>query len=129
MVSAKIESELAQMDNEEAAEMMESLEITQTGLNTIIQRAYQHLGLMSFFTCGPKEAHAWSVRMGTKVAQAAGTIHSDMERGFICAEVYHCDDLISQGSEAALKSAGKIRTEGKEYIVADGDVMLVRFNV
>lgn len=129
VVSAKIEAELAQMNDDESAEMMESLEITQTGLASIIKSAYRHLGLISFFTCGPKEAHAWPITADTKVPQAAGTIHSDMERGFICAEVYHCDDMIEAKSETALKSTGKIRTEGKEYVVADGDVILVRFNV
>lgn len=129
VVSAKIEAELAQMSDEEAAEMIESLEITQTGLASIIKNAYRHLGLVSFFTCGPKEAHAWPIKTGTLVPQAAGTIHSDMERGFICAEIYHCDDMLVAKSEAALKATGKVRTEGKEYVVGDGDVMLVRFNV
>lgn len=128
-VSAKIESELAQMADDERVEMMESLDITHTGLDDIIQSAYANLGLISFYTCGPKEAHAWSIHAGTKVPQAAGTIHSDMERGFICAEVYHCDDLFAVGTESALKGAGKLRTEGKEYVVQNGDVMLVRFNV
>lgn len=129
VVSAKIEHELSQMDEVEATEMIESLEITQTGLDNIIRATYRQLGLISFFTCGPKEAHAWPIRRGTLIPQAAGTIHSDMERGFICAEVYHCNDMIELGSEAALKSAGKMRTEGKEYEVADGDTVLIRFNV
>lgn len=128
-VSAKIESELAQVSDEEALELMSSLEITHKGLDAIIKKSYEALGLISFFTCGPKEAHAWSVRRNTKVPAAAGTIHSDMERGFICAEVYHCDDLFDLKTEAALKSAGKVRTEGKEYVVQDGDLLLIRFNV
>jgi GTP-binding protein YchF len=128
-VSAKIESELSQMEEAEAQEMMESLGIACTGLSEIIRAAYSRLGLISFFTCGPKEAHAWSIARNTKVPQAAGTIHSDLERGFICAEVYNCSDLFAFKNEAALKAAGKMRIEGKEYVVADGDVMHVRFNV
>ncbi|MGD1997312.1 MAG: redox-regulated ATPase YchF [Candidatus Dependentiae bacterium] len=128
-VSAKIEAELAQMDDADAQEMMDDLEITQTGLNTIIAKTYANLGLISFYTCGPKEAHAWSIKAGTKAPQAAGTIHSDLERGFICSETYHCDDLFEVGTEAALKQSGKMRTEGKEYVIADGDVIHVRFNV
>lgn len=128
-VSAKIESELAQMDDADAQEMMADLDITQTGLNTIIEKTYTNLGLISFYTCGPKEAHAWSIKAGTKAPQAAGTIHSDLERGFICSETYHCDDIFEVGSEAALKQSGKMRTEGKEYVIGDGDVIHVRFNV
>lgn len=128
-VSAKIEGELAQMSDEEAAEMMETLEMKDRGLTNIITSAYENLGMISFYTCGPKEAHAWSIPAGTKVPQAGGAIHSDLERGFICAEVYHANDLIELGSESALKAAGKIRTEGKEYYVKDGDVIHIRFNV
>ena len=128
-VSAKIESELAQLDGADAAEMMEALGINESGLNNIIRSSYEALGLISFYTCGPKEAHAWSVARGTKVPAAAGTIHSDMERGFICAEVYNAADLIALGSESALKTAGKTRTEGKEYVVRDGDCLHIRFNV
>ncbi len=128
-VSARIESELAQLSDEERQEMLIDLEIQHSGLEEIIQKAYKNLDLITFFTCGPKEAHAWSIPKDTKVPQAAGTIHSDMERGFICAEVYNCKDLFVLGSEAALKTAGKTRTEGKEYIVQDGDSLLIRFNV
>ncbi|MFH0898587.1 MAG: redox-regulated ATPase YchF [bacterium] len=128
-VSAKIESELAQMNDADAQEMLESLGITEKGLNNIIEKAYKNLDLITFFTCGPKEAHAWSIQNGTKAPQAAGTIHSDFERGFICAETYNCKDIFELGSELKLKEAGKIRTEGKEYVVQDGDVMLFRFNV
>ena len=128
-VSAKIEGELSQLSDEEKAEMLESLDIEESGLDNIIKKAYENLGLIAFFTCGPKEAHAWSIEKNTKVPVAAGTIHSDMERGFICAEVYDCEDLFVAGSEAKLKTIGKIRTEGKEYTVQDGDCMLVRFNV
>ncbi|MBS1987776.1 redox-regulated ATPase YchF [Candidatus Dependentiae bacterium] len=128
-VSAKIEAELAQMSEADTADMLSSLGITEKGLNNIIAKAYSNLGLITFFTCGPKEAHAWSIARNTKVPQAAGEIHSDLERGFICAEVYNCSDIIAAGSEAQLKQLGKIRTEGKEYIVQDGDLLNVRFNV
>ncbi len=128
-VSAKIEAELAQLSDEEKAEMFESLEITESGLDKIIRRAHENLGLITFFTIGPKEAHAWDITKGTKVPQAAGTIHSDMERGFICAEVYNCEDIFEAGTEQKLKASGKIRTEGKDYIVQDGDCLLIRFNV
>lgn len=128
-VSAKIESELAQMSDEDAKEMMESLDISESGLANIIRKTYSALGLITFFTCGPKEAHAWSIRKGITVRSAAGEIHSDLERGFICAEVYNCADLFVHKTEAALKAVGKMRTEGKEYIVRDGDVLNIRFNV
>lgn len=128
-VSAKIESELAQMSDTDCAEMMESLNITHKGLDEIIEKAYTNLGLITYFTCGPKEIHAWSIRKGTKCPQAAGEIHSDLERGFICAEVYNCEDLFTAGSEQQLKALGKIRIEGKEYLVQDGDLLNVRFNV
>ncbi len=128
-VSAKIESELAQLDDADATEMMETLGITTSGLDSIIRTSYDALGLITFYTCGPKEAHAWSIRGGASVPAAAGTIHSDMERGFICAEVYNARDLIELGTEKALKDAGKSRTEGKEYVVADGDLLHIRFNV
>lgn len=128
-VSAKIESELAQLEADEAAMFMEELGITERGLAAVIQKTYAYLGLITFFTCGPKEAHAWSVRAETKIPAAAGEIHSDLERGFICSEVYNCSDIFVAGSEAGLKAAGKIRTEGKEYVIRDGDVIHVRFNV
>ncbi|NDD55283.1 YchF family ATPase [bacterium] len=112
-----------------ATDMMSSLGITERGLNNIIASAYSHLGLITFFTCGPKEAHAWSIKRNTPVPRAAGEIHSDLERGFICAEVYSCHDLFAAGSEAQLKATGKLRTEGKEYIVQDGDLLNIKFNV
>jgi hypothetical protein len=117
------------MNDADAEEMLSSLGITEKGLNNIIAKAYENLGLITFFTCGPKEAHAWSLKRNTKVPQAAGEIHSDLERGFICAEVYNCQDIFAAGSEAQLKQLGKIRTEGKEYIVQDGDLLDIRFNV
>jgi len=128
-VSAKIEAELAQMNDQEATEMLSSLGIVEKGLNNIIAKAYANLGLITFFTCGPKDSHAWSIHKGTKCPQAAGEIHTDLERGFICAEVYNCEDLFTIGNEQQLKTLGKIRIEGKDYIVQDGDLLNVRFNV
>jgi len=128
-VSAKIEEELSQLSNEEKTQMLSDLEIEKSSLPEIIKKAYTNLGLITFFTAGPKEAHAWSIPKNTNITKAAGTIHSDMERGFICTEVYNCQDLFEVKSEHALKNAGKIRTEGKEYITQDGDVILIRFNV
>ncbi len=128
-VCAKIEEELAQLPDTEKTEMLESLEIEGSGLNDIIKKTYSNLGLITFFTSGPKEAHSWTVKKDTKIPQAAGEIHSDMQRGFICTEVYSCYDLFELKSETALKNVGKIRTEGKNYIVQDGDVVLIRFNV
>ncbi len=128
-VSAKIEAELAQMSEQDAQDMMSSLGITHRGLDDIIAKAYSNLGLITFFTCGPKEAHAWSLRNGTNVQKAAGEIHSDLERGFICAEVYNCKDIFEHGSEAQLRNVGKIRTEGRDYIVQDGDLLNIKFNV
>jgi hypothetical protein len=128
-VSAQIEAELAQLSDDDRNEMMSDLGITESGLENIIKKSYTNLSLITFFTCGPKEAHAWSIVENTPVPQASGTIHSDLERGFICAEVYNCKDILALGSEQAVKTAGKLRTEGKEYVVSDGDIILVRFNV
>lgn len=128
-VSAKIEAELAQLSPADANDMMSSLGITERGLENIISKAYAHLGLITFFTCGPKEAHAWSLKKNTPVPKAAGEIHSDLERGFICAETYNCSDIFVAGSEQALKTSGKMRTEGKDYIVQDGDLLNIKFNV
>lgn len=128
-VSAQIEAELAGMSDEDAAEMRQDLAFTISGLDGVTFAAYKKLGLISFFTCGPKEAHAWSVKDGATVPEAAGEIHSDLQRGFICSEVYNAKDIIELGSEAALKTSGKLRTEGKEYVVQDGDLLNIRFNV
>jgi len=128
-VSAKIESELAQLGNEEKAEMLESLEIQESGLENIIKKAYKNLDLVTFFTCGPKEAHAWSIQKNTIIHEAAGEIHTDIQRGFICAEVYNCKEIFELGNEHAIKNAGKLRIEGKDYIVQDGDIIHVRFNI
>lgn len=128
-VSAKIESELAQLEESEKQEMLESLEIEESGLDKIIKSAYSNLEMITYFTCGPKDTHAWSIKKDTKIPQAAGEIHSDMERGFIAAVIYNYNDIIKAGSEAKLRELGKIRTVGKEYIVKDGDIVLIRFNV
>lgn len=128
-VSAKIESELAQLETHDTKIMMKELGIEHSGLDEIIKKSYQNLNLITFFTCGPKESHAWSVVNGTNAQKAAGEIHSDIERGFICAEVYNCSDLFELGSEQAIKTSGKLKTEGKEYIIQDGDLINVRFNV
>jgi GTP-binding protein YchF len=128
-VSAKIEGELSRMSHEEAADMMSMLGITYRGLDLVIKAAYNNLGLISFFTCGPQEIHAWPIPKGIAIRQAAGEIHSDLERGFICADVVNYADLISSGSLASARSTGKIRTEGQGYLVQDGDIINVKFNV
>lgn len=128
-VSAKIESELAQLEPAEQQEMMQMLGITYRGLDKIIQTAYKKLGLITFFTCGPQEIHAWPIRQGITIRAAAGEIHSDLERGFICAEVLNYDDLLQCGSIAKARESGKLRTEGQQYIVADGDIINVKFAV
>jgi GTP-binding protein YchF len=128
-VSAKIEYELSQLPDDEAQEMMSMLGIHTRGLDTIIQKTYHHLGLITFFTCGPKEIHAWPIKKGLTVRQASGEIHSDLERGFICAEVFNCNDLFELGSEVKLKEKGKLKTEGQDYLVRDGDILNIKFNV
>ena len=130
VVSAAIEAEVAQLDDPaERADFLESLGLEETGLARVIAAGYELLGLITFFTAGPKEARAWTIRKGTKAAQAAGTIHTDFERGFICAETIAYDDYVAAGGEQAAKEAGKMRQEGRDYRVQDGDVMLFRFNV
>lgn len=128
-ICAKIEAELAQLGDTDAQEMIDSLGITEKGLDNIIYKAYSNLGLISYFTVGPKEAHAWSIKRETPAPKAAGEIHTDLERGFICVEVYNCEDIFELGSEAKLKAVGKLRVEGKDYIIKDGDCIHVRFNV
>jgi GTP-binding protein YchF len=128
-VSAKIEYELSQIDPTVAQEMMELLGITHRSLDRIIQATYKHLGLITFFTCGPQEIHAWPIAKNTPISKAAGEIHSDLERGFICAEVFNYKDLKEHLTPLKVKDAGKIRKEGGDYIVTDGDIILVRFNV
>lgn len=128
-ICVKTEAEIAQLAEQEAADMMAMLSMERSGLDTIILKSYERLGLITFFTCGPKEAHAWPIPKGITVRKAAGEIHSDLERGFICAEVYNCKDIFELSSEAKLKDQGKIRTEGQDYIVQDGDLLNIRFNV
>ena len=129
-VSAKIEHELSQLDNEEeVGEIMGLIGIEEKGTDAIIRATYANLGLITFFTCGPKEIHAWPIPKGMPIREAAGEIHSDLQRGFICAEVFNCAGLFETGSLAKLKEMGKMRTEGADYIVQDGDIINVRFNV
>jgi ribosome-binding ATPase len=130
VISAAIEAEIAQLPtDEERREFLSSLGLSETGLARVIQAGYGLLGLQTFFTAGPKEARAWTVRKGAKAPEAAGVIHSDFERGFIAAETIAFDDFVALGGEAAAKEAGKARTEGRDYPVKDGDVFLFRFNV
>lgn len=126
---AKIEAEIAELDEEEKEMFLEELGLKDAGLDRLIQAAYTKLGLITYFTAGPKEVRAWTIKKGTKAPQAAGVIHTDFERGFIRAETIAYNDYIELGSEKAAREAGKMRQEGKEYIVNDGDVMLFRFNV
>lgn len=128
-VCVRLASELSQATEEEAKEIMEMAGLKEHALDKVIRATYDQLGLITFFTCGPKEAHAWPIRKGLTVRQAAGEIHSDLERGFICSEVFNCQDLFVQGSEAKLKEVGKIRTEGQDYLVKDGDLLNIKFNV
>ena len=130
VVSAAIESEIAQLStDEEKAEFLETIGLEEPGLNRVIRAGYELLGLITFFTAGPKEARAWTVRNGAAAPEAAGEIHTDFERGFIAAETIAYEDYTSLGGETAAKEAGKMRQEGRNYIVSDGDVMLFRFNV
>jgi GTP-binding protein YchF len=125
----KLEEELAQLPTEQAQALMHDLGLRQSGLAHIITTTYRELGLITFFTCGPQETHAWPIIKGTTIKQAAGEIHSDFERGFICAEVINCAEVIACGSEQKAKTLGKVRTEGSSYITTDGDIVLIRFNV
>lgn len=128
-VSARIEYELAQLTEQEQQDMMNELQITEKSLDRIIQATYTNLELITFFTCGPKEIHAWTITTGITIKEAAGEIHSDLQRGFICAEVLNFETLQQYNTISAAKSAGKLRIEGAEYIVQDGDIITVRFNV
>jgi len=128
VISAKIEAELAQLDDSEQKEYLETLGLEEPGLNRLIREGYSLLDLQTYFTAGPKEARAWTVRIGATAPQAAGVIHTDFERGFIRAETIKYNDYVELNGEQGAKEAGKMRLEGKEYIVQDGDVMLFRFN-
>lgn len=128
-VCAKLESELTFMKEDEALDIMHMMGMEKRGLTEIIIQTYKELNLISFFTCGPREIHTWSILNGTSVRKAAGEIHSDLERGFICAEIISANDLIKLTSIPLAKEAGKIRTEGQGYIVQDGDIIEIKFNV
>ena len=129
VISAKIEEDIAQMDDEEKAMFLEELGIGKSGLDRLIGECYDLLGLISFLTCGADECRAWTIKRGTKAPQAAGKIHSDFERGFIRAEIVSFEDLEANGSMNACKEKGLVRSEGKDYVMQDGDVTLFRFNV
>jgi GTP-binding protein YchF len=128
IISAEIESQLAQLPDDEQVEFLATLGLDEPGLNRLIRESYKLLGLQTYFTAGPKEARAWTIHKGDRAPQAAGVIHSDFERGFIRAQTIAYDDYIALGGEVPAKEAGKARDEGKDYVVRDGDVMLFRFN-
>ncbi|MDE2356542.1 MAG: redox-regulated ATPase YchF [Alphaproteobacteria bacterium] len=129
VISAKIESEIALLDPDERVEFLETLGLAEPGLNRLIREAYDLLGLRTYFTAGPKEARAWTIPAGATAPQAAGVIHSDFEKGFIRAETIAYDDYVQHAGEAGAREAGRLRSEGRDYVVRDGDVMTFRFNV
>jgi GTP-binding protein YchF len=129
VISAKIESEVALLDPEERTEFLETLGLAEPGLDRLIHEAYKLLGLQTYFTVGPKEARAWTIPVGASGPQAAGVIHTDFEKGFIRAETIAYDDYVALGGESGARDGGKLRSEGKDYVVRDGDVMHFRFNV
>ncbi len=128
-IAASIEAELSELEPEEKAAFLADLGLAESGLDRLVKSSYRLLGLISFLTAGPKEVRAWTITRGTKAPGAAGKIHSDFERGFIRAEIVAYDDLIACGSMTAAKEKGLVRSEGKEYVMCDGDVTLFRFNV
>ncbi|WP_199441341.1 redox-regulated ATPase YchF [Umezawaea beigongshangensis] len=128
-LDAKVESELLELDEESARELLESIGQHEPGLYSLARAGFHTLGLQTYLTAGPKESRAWTIAKGATAPQAAGVIHTDFERGFIKAEVVSFDDLVESGSKAAAKAAGKVRMEGKDYVMADGDVVEFRFNV
>jgi ribosome-binding ATPase len=130
VISAAIEAEVSTLESEaDKLEFLQSLGLQETGLKQVIREGYKLLDLLTFFTCGPKEARAWTTFKGAKAPQAAGVIHTDFERGFICAETVSYDDFVTNNGEAGAKAAGKLRLEGRDYIIQDGDVFHFRFNV
>ena len=129
IISAKIEEELSLLDDEDRAMFLEDLGISESGLDRLVKEAYALLGLRTFFTAGEKECRAWTFKEGMRAPECAGVIHSDFERGFIRAETYAYDDLITYGTPLKVREAGRVRLEGKDYVVKDGDIMLFRFNV
>lgn len=128
-ISAEIEAELANLETEEKKEYLADLGVNETGLDRLVRSTYSLLNLGTFFTVGEDEVRAWTFKKGMKAPQCAGIIHTDFEKGFIRAETYACEDIFEYKSEKALKEAGKIRLEGKDYLVKDGDCLLIRFNV
>ena len=129
ILAGKLESEIAELDEADRAVFMEDAGLTEPGVNKLVRLAYSTLKLQSFFTTGPDETRAWTIHVGDTAPEAAGVIHSDLQRGFIRAEVMSCDDFLRYGSEQAVKEAGKFAVEGKNYIVKDGDIINIRFNV
>ena len=129
VISAQVESELIELSEDDRQEFLESLGVKEGGLQSLIRETYDLLGLQTYFTTGPKETRAWTIKKGMTAPQAAGVIHSDFERGFIRAETVAYKDMVENGSMSAAKEKGLVRSEGKEYVVAEGDVMLFRFNV
>jgi hypothetical protein len=128
-VCAKLEAEIAELEPDEKAMFLDDLGVTESGLDRLVKASYTLLGLISYLTSGEDECRAWTIKRGTKAPQAAGKIHSDFERGFIRAEVVSYDDLMACGTMAVAREKGLIRSEGKEYVVQDGDIILFRFNV
>ena len=129
VICGKIEAEIAELDGDEKLAFLQEMGLQESGLDRLIRAGYDLLGLITYFTAGVKEVRAWTITRGTKAPQAAGVIHSDFEKGFIKAEIVSFDDLVAAGSMAAAKAAGKVRMEGKDYVMADGDVVEFRFNV
>ena len=129
VICAKAEEEIAQLDPEDKQMFLEDMGLEKSGLDRLVKLGYHLLGLISFLTAGPKEVRAWTIPEGTRAPQAAGKIHSDFERGFIRAEIVAYDDLVREGSMNACKEKGLVRSEGKDYVMKDGDVTLFRFNV
>lgn len=129
VISAQIEKEISELEEDEQIEFLNDLGISESGVSKLIKESYNLLGLMSFLTAGPEETRAWTIKIGTSAVNAAGKIHSDIQRGFIRAEIVNYDDLISLGSMVAAREKGLVRLEGKEYIMQDGDVVYFRFNV
>jgi ribosome-binding ATPase YchF (GTP1/OBG family) len=128
-LDAKVEAELAELDPEDAAELLAGIGQDESGLDQLARVGFRTLGLQTYLTAGPKESRAWTIRQGWTAPQAAGVIHTDFQRGFIKAEVVSFDDLVAAGSMAEAKARGRVRIEGKDYVMADGDVVEFRFNV
>ena len=129
VICGELEAQIAQLPPEEREDFLKEMGLEEPGLDALVRAAYKLLNLETFFTAGPKEARAWTIHRGDKAPQAAGKIHTDFERGFIRAETIAYDDYIACGNEQSARAAGKMRSEGKEYVVQDGDVILFRFNV